>query len=719
MIEVQLTELDLSLEVADIDNLEAVLDEHSTVGLQGPLTFGVDAQVNEYGYLDLDLIGFPYIISAYDIAVKNGFVGSEQQWLESLKGEDGELGQAGLDAVQNAQSYAESASGSATAAAGFRTEAYTYSGVAGVHARSANEAFTNAVAARDETGEIAQAMTSVFQQSEAILTDISQLATATLQERVSAETARSEAQLFRDRSAISETSARESSASASDSATLAVNARNQAGEFAEASLLSASYASSYADDARTEAEAARQSTVIATAARDEAKIAAEGVSIYIEQAQAYADEAEAWATASQQSALSAQASFEDAEDAAEASLQYSRNASASATQAAQSATASDQSRVTATTKAGEASVSAQNAASSATDANGSRVAAESARQTAATYRNEAGQSAQAAATYRDQAEVLADQAGQIYSVVAGRVTQVEGRLEDAEGRITVTESVAITARDKVNTIYSVQLNSNGFITGWRAANDGTTGSFSILGNAFYLVDPNGGIPFMPFTVVGNQATFNANVRINGNLFINGTINLPALVNNVVSSTVAAYNGAEVTLSNNTPKRVHGLYIDVERATSPIDIDFNFWATFTHNAGGSFIAYVQLVRSRGDSGGDVLLTVPIYGSGMANDVWQGAVPIKYLDKPLDTGQWHYYVQVYFNVNNMTTQAVSCRYGKLTELKNNPTSSISTGTGSGTGVGSGGGTGGGGGGYTPPIGGGGGNTGGGGSDTGIGV
>lgn len=30
--------------------------------------------------------------SAYNIAVKNGFVGTEQEWLESLKGEKGEIG---------------------------------------------------------------------------------------------------------------------------------------------------------------------------------------------------------------------------------------------------------------------------------------------------------------------------------------------------------------------------------------------------------------------------------------------------------------------------------------------------------------------------------------------------------------------------------------------------------------------------------------------------
>ena len=38
-------------------------------------------------------------LSAYEIAVKNGFAGTEEQWLESLKGQDGQPGQNGSDGV--------------------------------------------------------------------------------------------------------------------------------------------------------------------------------------------------------------------------------------------------------------------------------------------------------------------------------------------------------------------------------------------------------------------------------------------------------------------------------------------------------------------------------------------------------------------------------------------------------------------------------------------
>ena len=44
-------------------------------------------------------------LSAYEIAVKNGFEGTEQEWLESLHGEDGKDGQPGKDGQNGADGY--------------------------------------------------------------------------------------------------------------------------------------------------------------------------------------------------------------------------------------------------------------------------------------------------------------------------------------------------------------------------------------------------------------------------------------------------------------------------------------------------------------------------------------------------------------------------------------------------------------------------------------
>ena len=704
MIVIQLSELDLSLEVADMGEFEAVLDETSSTELQGPILFDLKPLPLQYGYLDLELLGFPYHgLSAYEIAVKHGFIGSELDWLASLKGEDGELGQAGKDAVQRAESYAESAAGEARAAAGFRTEAETYSGTAGVYAQSAFESYTNAQAIRADLDGYAYAMTSIKQESEALLTDTRQLATATIQERVKAETARSQAEIARDQAARSETTTTSAAAEASDSARIAVEARNQSGDIADAISLSESRISAYADEARTEAAAANQSKIIAQAARDEAKITAEGVVQVIEQAKSWATDSEASAQASRNERIAAQAAKEGADTAAAASLTHSQTAKAYSDTSSASATASNQERIKAETAAGQADIYRQASASSASTANGHRIAAQTAETNAVSAAGQAGQSAAAAATTKTQVEALADQAGNIYSVVAGRVTVVEGRLHDAEGLITTTQQVAIEARDKINLTYGLELNANNHIVGFKFMNNGQVGEMIITSDKFKISHNSNGSTYTPFAIDGNKLTLTGVVSINGQLIVNGTVYGSALVQDAVTSHSIAYNANTVQLANNTPVRVHGTYINVTKADSPIDIMFNCWGTFTHNAGGSFIAYVQLVRSRGDSGGTVLCTVPIYGSGMANDTWQGAIPIMYLDAPGEAGNWHYYIQVYFNVNNMTVQSITSRYAKVTELKNN-TTGLTTGTGSGSGTGSGGGTGGGGG----DIGGGGGVT-----------
>ena len=48
--------------------------------------------------------------SAYDIAVKNGFTGTEQEWLQSLQGKDGVDGKDGKDGV-NGQDGADGQDG--------------------------------------------------------------------------------------------------------------------------------------------------------------------------------------------------------------------------------------------------------------------------------------------------------------------------------------------------------------------------------------------------------------------------------------------------------------------------------------------------------------------------------------------------------------------------------------------------------------------------------
>lgn len=286
------------------------------------------------------------------------------------------------------------------------------------------------------------------------------------------------------------------------------------------------------------------------------------------------------------------------------------------------------------------------------------------------------------------------------------LSQALQTVQNTVGSHTASITTLNQVTDGLNARWTVALNSNGHITGITAQNNGHFGSLSFVADEVGFVAPGGGTPIKVMSVVSNKVRFNSNVEIYGDLLVTGTINNTKLADNTVTGVEVAYNSGTITLNHTTPTRIHGVWINVEKANSPIDVDFNAYGTFTHNASGSFSAIVQLVRSRGETGGTVIQTVQLNGSGMANDTWQGSLPMKTLDRPGEGGNWHYYVQVYFT-SGMSTQTVTARYGKLTEMKNN-TSALGSGTGSGSGVGSGGssgGGGGGGGGELPPGGGGG--------------
>jgi hypothetical protein len=392
MIDIQLTELDLSLEVVEIDEYQAVLDEHSTIGLQGPLNVELDAMPLEFGYLDLDLIGFPYHgLNAYQLAVQEGFVGTLPEWLESLRGPTGDMNPDVDAAVLAALAAVEAALAHAQAALGYSTTASSHADEAGVYADASLTLRTQAQAFRDETGQLAQSVAILTQTAEAYVTAAGEFASAAIIAQVAAETSRAQALISQTAAAHSETTLTSAAATASENATMAVNARNEADAFAAAALLSESTVSAYSDDASNFASAANMSSITASAARDEAQIAAEATVLHRE--------------------------FVDVR----------------ATDAEQFAQAADEHRLAAATSAGNAFTSETNSAISEQNADGARVLAESARDTAVDMANAAGDSAEAALHSEEQAAIFADESGVIYGVVASRVDTVEAQLANTEG----------------------------------------------------------------------------------------------------------------------------------------------------------------------------------------------------------------------------------------------------------------------------------------------
>ena len=88
---------DLAIEINQGDVLFLDLEECGEAGVSAPITLVL--QIDDGGASGAGSDG----LSAYEVAVSNGFVGSESQWLDSLVGEQGETGNQGNPGTQGIQ----------------------------------------------------------------------------------------------------------------------------------------------------------------------------------------------------------------------------------------------------------------------------------------------------------------------------------------------------------------------------------------------------------------------------------------------------------------------------------------------------------------------------------------------------------------------------------------------------------------------------------------
>lgn len=103
------------------------------------------------------------------------------------------------------------------------------------------------------------------------------------------------------------------------------------------------------------------------------------------------------------------------------------------------------------------------------------------------------------------------------TALESRVTTAEGDIASAEVTILANTNATVSNAGDITNLeahYGVTLNVNGYITGFSQLNDGTSGSFQILADQFYIVDPASGgqNPTIPFAVVSGEV-FLENVTI--------------------------------------------------------------------------------------------------------------------------------------------------------------------------------------------------------------
>lgn len=171
----------------------------------GPFTVQITSNIDDKGVTCSSVITVPANgLSAYEIAVRHGFEGTEEEWLASLKGEKGDaftysdftpeqIADLKKPAVDAAKDAAEAAEKARTAA----TEAGKAAGTANQAATNASEAAkqaTEAKAAADEAATTAvQAATNAAKINQAIQAEETKRVTAE-RSRVSAETSRVKAE---------------------------------------------------------------------------------------------------------------------------------------------------------------------------------------------------------------------------------------------------------------------------------------------------------------------------------------------------------------------------------------------------------------------------------------------------------------------------------------------------------------------------------------------
>lgn len=370
-------------------------------------------------------------LSAYEIAKQNGFTGTEEEWLESIRGEKGDsitgatvdsdgyliltLGtgttiKTALKPLVDAKQYADNAAASATQAGESETNAASSASTATAQANTATTQANNAKTSATNSANSASASAKSASNAKTSETNASSSATTAKNWAVS-ETSPDGATDTDSTTGKTQSSrtwaleARASSQSASSSASIATSQASSASS-------SASTATTQASSASTSAANASKS---ATAASGSATNAASSATS---------------ASASASSAASSAASSSDSKDKAS---EYKTSASNSATAAASSASSASASATnakaamnTANTAASSASTSAANASTSASNATKAEVAAKTAQAEAEKARNDANSAvtkltgvmkyAGQVDNYRDLADVTKNK-GDVWNIV--------------------------------------------------------------------------------------------------------------------------------------------------------------------------------------------------------------------------------------------------------------------------------------------------------------
>ena len=376
-------------------------------------------------------------LSAYEIAKKNGFTGTEEEWLESIRGEKGDsitgatvdsggyliltLGtgttiKTALKPLVDAKQYADNAAASATQAGESETNAASSASTATAQANTATTQANNAKTSATNSANSASASAKSASNAKTSETNASSSSTTAKNWAVS-ETSpdgATDTDSTTGKTQSSRTWALESKANAQSSSSSASIATSQASS-ASASASDASKAATAASGSATNAASS------ATSASDSASSAASS------------------AASASDSASSAASSAASASDSKDKASEYKTSASDSATAAASSASSASTSATNAASSATSASTSATNAKAAMNTANTAASSASTSATSASTSASNAAKSEIAAKTAQAAAEKARDDANSAVTKLTG-VMKYAGQVDNYSDLSDVTKN---------------------------------------------------------------------------------------------------------------------------------------------------------------------------------------------------------------------------------------------------------------------------------------
>ena len=344
-------------------------------------------------------------LSAYEIAQSLGFTGTEEEWIESIRGEKGEKGDSITGATVDSDGYLILTLG------------------AGTTIKTALKPLVDAKQYADNAAESAENAEDLYNKTASIQSDFQVVLDTAKASETAAKVSETNAKTSETNAAASASTATAQANTATTQANNAKTSTTNSANSASASATSASNAKTSETNASASATTARN-WAVATASPDGATDT--------DSSTGKTQSSRTWALESKASAESASASASTASTQASSATASAKSASTSATSASDSATS-------AASSATSASDSASAAASSAASASDSR-------DKASEYKTSASGSATAAASSASSASTAASSA----STSATSASTSAGNAAKAEVAAKTAQAAAEKARDDAN-----------------------------------------------------------------------------------------------------------------------------------------------------------------------------------------------------------------------------------------------------------------------------